>query len=102
MSKYLFVYHGGRMEETPEAQQAEMARWTEWYGKMGKAVVDGGAPVGPSSTVASGGTSDGAENAASGYTVIEAGSMEEACKHAQGCPILRQGGNVEVAPIMEM
>ena len=51
MPKFLFVYHGGGMPDTPEEGEKMMAAWNAWYADMGSAVVDGGAPVGKSSTI---------------------------------------------------
>ena len=104
MAKYLFVYHGGSHPETKEAQAKVMQAWGQWFGSMGKAVVDGGNPVGKSSTVRSNGmvAKDGGANPASGYSLIEAQSLDEALTMAKGCPILSAGGSVEVAEAMDM
>jgi hypothetical protein len=92
------------MPETPEEGAKVMAAWQSWYGSMGDAVVDGGAPVGMSQTVtASGVTDNGGSNPLSGYTVVKADTIEAACELAKGCPILDGGnGTVEVAPVHEM
>ena len=42
MANYVLVFKGGGMAETEAEQQAVMAAWGEWYGKLGQAVVDGG------------------------------------------------------------
>jgi hypothetical protein len=104
MAKYLFVYHGGSHPETKEAQTKVMAAWGQWFGSMGKAVIDGGNPVGKSSTVRSNGTvsKDGGANPATGYSLIEAPSLEDALSKAKSCPLLTAGGSVEVAPAMDM
>ena len=104
MPKFIFAYHGGGMPETQEAQEATMAAWGAWYESMGAAVVDGGAPVGKSSTVSQGGIAgDGGSNPLSGYTVVEAADQAAACEMAKGCPMVGDGsGSVEVAPLMEM
>ena len=104
MPKFLFVYHGGGMPETPEAQQAAMDAWGAWYGSMGDKLVDGGAPVAQSYTVtADAVTQDGGANPASGFTIVEAASYDEACEMAQGCPMVADGsGSCEVAQMMEM
>lgn len=103
MGRYIFAYHGGKMPDTPEEGQKEMAAWQSWYEGMGAAVVDGGAPVGISVTVNGDGSvaQDGGANPVSGYTVVEATSLEAATEMAKGCPILKNG-TVEVAPIIEM
>lgn len=103
MPKFLFVYHGGKTPETPHEIDAVVARWVAWLQGLGNAVVDGGNPVGLSKTVkADAITDNGGANPASGYGIISASSIDEACKHAKGCPILESGGSVEVAEIMEM
>lgn len=104
MPKYLFVYHGGGMPETEDAQAKANADWGAWYDAMGAALVDGGGPVAQSHTVShSGHVENGGANPASGYTVVEAESHEAACEMAKGCPIVVDGsGSVEVAQIVEM
>lgn len=104
MAKYLFVYHGGENPET-EAEIAEvMDAWGKWFGGMGSAVVDGGNPVGKSSTVNSDGSvaSNGGANPASGYSLIEASSLNDALAKAKKCPILGAGGSVELAEVIDM
>ena len=104
MAKYLFVYHGGSRPDTKEAQAQVMAAWGQWFGSMGKAVIDGGNPVGKSSTVRSNGSvaHDGGANPASGYSLIEAASLDDALSMAKRCPLLSAGGSVEVAQAMDM
>jgi hypothetical protein len=104
MTKYLFVYHGGSHPETKEAQTKVMAAWGQWFGSMGKALIDGGNPVGKSSTVRSNGTvaKDGGANPATGYSLIEAPNLEDALSKAKSCSLLAAGGSVEVAPAMDM
>ena len=104
MKKFLFVYHGGSMAESPEEIEKVMAAWGAWFESMGAAVVDGGAPVSMSSTVNNDGTvsDNGGSNPASGYSLIQAASMGEALALAKGCPIRQNGGNIEVAEAMEM
>lgn len=104
MSKYLFIYHGGSHPES-EAEVAEvMDAWGQWLGSMGSALVDGGNPVGTSSTVHSDGsvTDDGGSNPASGYSLVEASDLEDAISKAKGCPILNAGGSIELAEAFDM
>lgn len=104
MAKYLFVYHGGSSPETEEEYKEVMDAWGSWFGSMGAAVVDGGNPVGKSSTVHSDGsvTADGGPNPASGYSLIEAENDDDAIAKARACPILNAGGSVEVAEAVDM
>ena len=104
MPKYLFIYHGGGIPETPEEGEKAMAAWGKWFEDMGESVVNGGNPVGQSMTVtASGIAGDGGANPISGYTIVRADTPEAACEMAKGCPMVADGsGSVEVAPIIEM
>lgn len=102
MTKYIFAYHGGKMPETPEEGQKVMAAWQSWFAGLGSAVIDGGNPAGMSKTVTSNGVEDnGGANPISGYSLVEADSIEAACEMAKGCPILDHG-TVEVAEAMDM
>ena len=56
MAKYLFVYHGGGKPSNPEDGKKAMDAWGAWFGSLGAAVIDGGNPVGKSSTVKSDGS----------------------------------------------
>lgn len=104
MASYLFVYHGGGMPETEEAQARVMAAWGAWFGGLGDAVVDGGNPTREARTIASdGATSEGGgANPVTGYSIIQAGSLDEAVVHAKGCPILASGGSIEVCATVVM
>ena len=104
MAKYLFVYHGGKPPANPAAAQEVMNAWGAWFGALGAAVIDGGNPVGKSYTVKSDGSlaADGGANPASGYSLIEAASVEDAHAKARGCPLLKAGGSIEIAQAMDM
>jgi hypothetical protein len=104
MAKYLFVYHGGKMATNQAEAKKVMDAWGKWFGSMGAAVIDGGNPVGKSSTVRSDGSvaNDGGPNPVSGYSLIEAPTLDEAIKKAKDCPILGNGGSVEIAQAMDM
>src|SRR3954451_268142 len=92
MSKYVLVYQGGPMAETEEAQQAAMAAWGNWFGSLGAAVVDGGAPFGPSAAVGGGASTIGL----TGYSILEAADLDSAVKLAGGCPVVDDGASVDV------
>lgn len=105
MPKYMFAFHGGGgMPETEEEGKAAMAKWMEWMGGLGDKLVDGGNPVGMSSTLTADGLKDGGgANPLSGWTIVEAESVEAAAELGKGCPILDGGkGSIEIAPVIEM
>ena len=80
MAKYLFIYHGGEHPETEAEVKEVLDAWGAWMGSMGAAVIDGGNPVGMSSTInADGSVSDnGGSNPASGYGLFEASDLDDA------------------------
>ncbi len=104
MAKYLFVYHGGDHPETEAEVKEVLDDWGTWMGSMGAAVIDGGNPVGMSSTVNSDGSvsDNGGSNPASGYGLFEAPDLADALVKAKGCPILSAGGTIEVAEAIDM
>jgi hypothetical protein len=79
-----------------------MDMWTEWGGKLGPALVDFGLPLGESNRVEGGSASPGTSQA-TGYSIIEAESLEAATKLVEDHPHLHQpDGWIDVFATMEM
>lgn len=104
MAKYVLVYHGGATPETEEDVAGVMAAWEAWMGSLGAALTDPGNAFGNATTVLSDGSSaaGGGANPATGYSIVEADSLEAAAALAQGCPIRDSGGSIEVAETIDM
>ena len=104
MTKYLLVYHGGSMPQTPEEGAKVMKEWNDWIAAMGKSLVDVGAPVGMSKTVAPDGkiSDGGGSNPTMGYSIVEAASIDDAGKLVKTCPQLTAGGTIEIAEVIQM
>jgi len=103
MPKYVLAYHGGGMAESEAEQAKVMEAWGAWFGSLGASVVDGGNPTSMAKTVATSGVTDGGgANPITGYSLINADSLDDAVSKAQGCPIIASGGSVEVAETVEM
>ena len=105
MAKFVLVYTGGGMPETEEEQAAVMAAWGAWYEGLGAAVVDPGNPFSPAvRNITSNGTvSSGAfGTAASGYTILEADSMDSAVDMAKKCPMLAGNGQITLYEALDM
>jgi hypothetical protein len=98
MANYVFAYSGGNGVAADEAERnAQMARWGQWFGELGLAVVDGGAATGTAKTVGPGGSvSDGGSRGLTGYSIVSADSLDSALDLAKGCPVLEVGGAVDV------
>lgn len=104
MAKYALVFHGGGMPETEEESAAVMAAWGVWMEGLGAALTDPGNPFGSAKTINSDGSTSagGGANPATGYTLVDADSLDAAVALAKGCPILASGGSIEVAEALDM
>ena len=104
MSKFVFAYRGGRgMAATPEAQEKVMAEWGAWFGSLGANLVDGGSPFGAAVTIQShGGSAEGGSAALTGYSIVDASDLTAAAGLAKGCPLLADGGTVDIYEALPM
>ncbi len=103
MKKFLVLYSGGKAPSTPQEGEASMKEWRAWFGKLGSAVVEAGAPVGGSKVVNGAGVQDGAGgNISNGYSVLQADDLAGAAKILKSCPIIADGGTVHVFELMAM
>jgi hypothetical protein len=97
MAKYLLLYRGGQMPETEEARAAVMKAWEDWFTDLGGAVADPGNPfTADASHVAADGAVSGSPAGASGYSIVEADSLDAATTLAKGCPVLAGGATIDV------
>jgi hypothetical protein len=106
MANFFVLYSGGMgMGASPEEQEKIMAEWGAWYGQLGAAVVDGGAPFGASKhMVSAGAAADGplGDTPATGYTIITADSLDAAAAACANHPHLNHGGQVQVFETIDM
>jgi len=103
MPNYLLAYHGGSMAETEEAQAAVMEAWNDWMDAVGESLLDAGNPVAQSRLVGADGSIREVEgNPVTGYSIVEADDLDAALEIARGCPVLADGGSVEVAELVDM
>ena len=101
MTKFLLAYHGGGAPSSPEEGAKVMQAWTDWIGSVGKAMVDVGNPTGAAKTLKPGGkvADGGGSDPITGYSILEAGSIDEAVTLSKGCPQLLSGGTIEITEI---
>lgn len=104
MAKYMLSYHGGQKPESPEAGAAMMAQWKSWVSALGDIMIEPQNPLGVSKTVSRDGVADnGGSNPMSGYSVIQADSMEAALEIAKSCPFIDLArGEIVVSEIIQM
>ncbi len=105
MAKYLFIYRGDSndscQQHSPEEMQALMAKWGAWFEKVGAGMVSGGDALLPTGKLVRGNTvTDGpfieAKELVGGYSIVQGDSYDAAVEYAKTCPIIEEGGSVEV------
>jgi hypothetical protein len=103
MAQYIIVYLGGDKPSSPEEGKQHFAKYKEWLASLGDSVVSPMNPFKSTSTLDSDGTvSTGSTTTMSGYTIIEAESIETALEMAKACPFLDIGGSLEVSELVQM
>ncbi len=102
MGKFVVVYKGGAMAESPETQEAIMGKWMAWFGSLGPAVTDFGNPFGASMSLEADGAVGDASTSLTGYTIVEAQSLQHAGELVTSCPVFEAGGSVEVFEALAM
>lgn len=85
MGKFVYVYYSGTSDGgTDEA-------WGKWFGELGDKLVDGGNPFAEGGqAVHQGGVMPIQDKPVTGYSIINADSMEEATELAKSCPLVSQ------------
>jgi hypothetical protein len=113
MKKYLVLYKaeaakgGPSVAEmlasaTPEQMEAGMAVWAAWHAKCQGSIVDMGAPLG-NATNLEGGNATKAETAITGYSILQAASLEDAIALMDGHPHFNMpGAAIEVLESIPM
>ena len=96
MKKYVIFHYGF---ETPTQQI--MDAWNKWFASIGDKIIDPGSPLGPGREISRSGTKDLPMGSGSltGYTVINADSIDAAEQIAKGCPMIT---SVKVYEAMSM
>ena len=104
MAKFLLVYYGGQVEPDADPKMVEktMALWMKWFGDLGKAVVDMGAPTQQGKLVTRSGVKSTGAKPVAGYTILEAKNLDAAIAMAKRHPDVARGMNVGVYPLAEM
>lgn len=103
MAQYCITYLGGNPPSSPEEGKQHMAKYMEWLTSLGDAAVSPANPLKGTQTVNSDGSvTEGGISSMSGFTIIEAESIDAALEIAKRCPFLDVGGSLEVSELMKM
>ncbi|GAB3043897.1 YciI family protein [Spirosoma pulveris] len=110
MKDFLLIFRSPQHDgpsASPEEMQANLKLWMDWFGSIaaqnklsnrGNRLVQDGKVVRPGQVITDGPYTEIKESI-TGYIIVKAESLEEAAATAGGCPILLDGGNVEVREI---
>ena len=103
MAHYAIVYLGGEQPSSPEQGKRHFGEYMEWLSSLGDSVVSPANPLKNTHVIDPNGiVTAGSSSTMSGFTIIEADSMEAALKTAKACPFLNIGGSLEVSELAEM
>lgn len=103
MPQFVLAYLGGDPPASPEEGKKHYAKYMEWLSSLGEIAVSPANPFKDTHTIAPDGTaSRGSQTAMSGFTVIQAASMEQALEIAKECPFLHINGSMEVSELVKM
>jgi hypothetical protein len=110
MNSYMYLFRGAsRMKNfTPEEKERHLQKWGEWMGELEKkGQLDGGLPLAmDGKRVSNGGAvvTDGpfaeGKEVVGGYVIVKADSLDEATQISRTCPILDDGGEIEIREIL--
>lgn len=103
MPQYMITYLGGNQPSTPEEGKQHFEKYKVWLVSLGDSAISPANPLKNSNTVnPDGSVTAGSTTTMSGYTVVEAESIEDALIMAKACPFLDIGGSLEVSELIQM
>jgi len=103
MPRYIITYLGGDKPSSPEEGNQHMSKYREWLSSLGDSAISPANPIMNTNTINSDGTvTSGSITSMSGFTIIEADSMDPAIKIAKRCPFLDIGGSLEISELIQM
>jgi hypothetical protein len=113
MEKFLLLFRWSAASEgefqalSPEAMQAEIARWGQWIGGIAaqgklistEALCPTGRSMAQKGSVVTDGPYTESKELINGFMLVSVANYEEAVEIGKGCPSLHDGGTVEVRQI---
>lgn len=103
MAQYVLTYLGGNTPSSPEEGKKHFEEYMTWLISLGDSAVSPANPLKETKTVhPDGSVTSGGTTSMSGFTIIEAQSMEAALSISKNCPFLDIGGSLEVSELVQM
>ncbi len=95
MAKYMLVYLGGDQPSNPEEGRKHFEEYRNWLTSLGDSLVSAANPLKDTHVIHPNGTTEqGSTTAMSGFSIIEADSIQEAVTMSQSCPFQKIGGTL--------
>ena len=102
MAQYIITYFGEAHFNSKEEGKEHMDKWRAWMGGIMDSVENPGVPMFKGKVVKKDSVSDSTSaDRITGYTVVNANSIDEAVDLVEGCPHLDHG-HIEVYEAMDM
>ncbi|WP_210521542.1 YciI family protein [Hymenobacter terricola] len=115
MDKFMLLYHNAAVTEeaywdlSPEAMQAELAKWNTWIGGLAaqgrlvsaEALQPRGKVLRRRGELGTDGPFTEGKEVVGGFLLLQAADLDEAIRLAQGCPAFDNNGAVEVRPLVK-
>ncbi len=110
MKRFIVIYHSPKdaVEKMSQASLKEQAKgmevWMQWAERIGDRLVDLGSPLTNGQMLKPDGSNVPSGNDIAGYSILQAGSMEEAVKLLEGHPHLEWNAacSIEVQEALEL
>ena len=103
MSTFIIVYFGGDQPASPEEGKQHQQKYITWLGSLGERAISPANPIKDTRTInPAGQVTHENSSTMSGYTIIEADSIERAVSVGKSCPFLEIGGSLEVSELINM
>ena len=110
MKKFIVIYHATpealklMAAATPPQQAKAMEGWGKWAQKCGEQLVEMGTPLANGQLISKDGTAKKSRKNVSGYSIIQAETLDKAKKLLKGHPHLKGGDEctIEIHETMSM
>lgn len=103
MAQFIITYLAGDRPSSPEEGLKHFSKYQEWLSSLGSSAVSPMNPIKNTSTIhPDGSVTAGSKTSMSGYTIVEAESIETAISIAKACPFLDINGSLEVSELIKM
>jgi hypothetical protein len=103
MPQFIITYFGGDQPTSPKEGKIQREKYMQWLDSIGESAVSPMNPLKITNTInPDGSVTLTSSSEMSGYTIIEAETMDDAIEIAQRCPFLDINGTLEVSELVQL